>query len=109
MSNGEFKQYRHKTIRAFKVGRFQFKNFILRIPAGEAEEFEALVNQPNFPARDRNNIVAQNVQAIADSETPISARVVGAQQSTDVTSPKTNPATQPPESVTGMAGFMNKK
>jgi hypothetical protein len=76
------KQYKHKTIRRFRVGKFEFKNHKLTI---ESEEDQALFEKmvSDLPVRDSREIVIVNQEAIAASETKIGDTVVRGPMSAD--------------------------
>lgn len=82
--------FRHKQVRRFCIGEFEFKNFQLRI---EDEEkivlFKSYIEDPRFPQRDRINIVEVNEEAVAAAETPIGPQgILGTMQSTDILTAK---------------------
>lgn len=69
--------YKHKTIRRFRVGEFEFKNHILNIPEDKPEKiakFEELFQK--LPARDKNGITQIDEAALAALERPVGQRVV---------------------------------
>ncbi len=62
--------FRHKQVRRFKVGKFEFNNFTLRLDSEkEREEFLEIVQ--TLPARDSNQIVEVNEAAAAAAETSV--------------------------------------
>lgn len=62
--------FRHKTIRRFRIGGFEFKNFLLVIKdEKEADKFRKLMQ--DAPRRDSNSIVELDEQALANLERPV--------------------------------------
>jgi len=69
--------FKHKTIRRFRVGEFEFKNYILAIPENQPEKIEQFKKLfRGMPPRDRNGIVEINEEALAALERPVGQRVV---------------------------------
>lgn len=68
--NGKSYLFRHKQVRRFKVGKFEFNNFTLRLGTEkDREEFLEIVQ--SLPARDSNQIVEVNEAAAAAAETSV--------------------------------------
>lgn len=62
----------HKTIRRYRVGKFEFKDHYLRLTSPEArQEFLNILNERNFPKRDAIQIVEVNETARAQTEKPV--------------------------------------
>lgn len=82
--------FKHKSVRQFKFGQWHFKDHLLVIqdPADHERFLEEI---QTLPARDRNQIVEINERAVRELERPVSRSVRGAQQTTDINNPKTNP------------------
>lgn len=67
--------FRHKTIRRFKVGKFEFKNNQLRITdPDDAAEFEKILN--GLPPIESRDIVIVNEEAAAAAERPATSSAV---------------------------------
>ena len=65
-----FAAYKHRAVRHFKVGDFEFKNHILYLMSEEANErFLDVFEQ--LPERDRNEIVVYDFEAAKRVETPV--------------------------------------
>ena len=64
----KFYTFRHKTYRRFRVGRFEFKDHILKVNAADREEFLESVQDPKFPKREAINIVEVNEEASRNAE-----------------------------------------
>lgn len=80
--------YRHKSIKRFRVGRFEFKNaFLVTLGEEDDEEFKSLVEK--LPARDQNQIVQVNEESLRNSETPMT-RVIKGMAQTSGTVPATS-------------------
>lgn len=94
--------FRHKTIRRFKVGKFEFKNNLLSIPddnESDIELFHKFVSE--LPRREQVNIVEVNEAALKALEKPMTLGVRGAASTSDITAPKTNaPSTGASPSLT---------
>lgn len=107
--------FRHKTIRSFRVGKYQFKNNLLSIPDEiEAEKFRKLVGgDPDRGIRgirrvDQNNIVEIDEDAMRKLEKRVGQTVI---KGVDNTGRNLTPgvggiqrpvATQQPEAITGL-------
>lgn len=64
--------FMHKTIRRYRVGRFEFKNNYLRLNSAEdRQEFLDILNQSGFPKRDAIQIVEVNEEARAQTESSV--------------------------------------
>lgn len=68
------KTYKHKAIRHYTVGRFEFKNFICRVEDSDVAEFEALVQR--LPPMRARQIVIFDEDAAARVEQHIGSSVV---------------------------------
>ncbi len=81
---------RHRRIRNFKIGKFQFKNHLLKIRSEEEEkEFSELIAKA--PRLTQNSIVEINEEAMSSLEKPFQPAVRGAQPTSEITAGKTNP------------------
>lgn len=81
------RKFKHKTIRRFRVGEFEFEDFILNVESDEkAEEFIKIVK--TLPRRDALQIVEVNESAAADAEKSVvdsqDTIVRGAQTAADI-------------------------
>lgn len=88
--------YRHKTIRNFSIGQFEFQNHVLVVTGMRANEmFKKLL--ASTPPAERNNIVVWHPEVLSQLEKPIDYRpsgvVRGAQSVSTIQDPKVNPAT----------------
>lgn len=82
------KTYRHKTIRRFRVGKFEFKNHKLVIESEEDQKaFEEMI--AGLPPIDSQPIVIVNAEAAAAAEKPLVSPVVrGAMSADDILTAK---------------------
>lgn len=101
--------YRHRTIRNWSIGDFEFNNHILVCHgADERDRFVALLARA--PEVDRNQIVEWNPEVLKDLEKPVdytrSSTIRGAQSTGSITDPKTNPGG--PGRVDPLAAFRNR-
>jgi hypothetical protein len=84
----------HKSIRRFRVGKFEFKKNQLRLNAEEREEFLRILNEPGFPKAEAMQIVEVNEEAKAASERSVltnpqgSTVVRGAQNASEILTAK---------------------
>lgn len=64
--------FRHKTIRRYRIGRFEFKDNKLRIlTQRDLDDFYALMEDPNLPKIEKIDIVRVNEEAQAAAESTI--------------------------------------
>lgn len=103
--------FRHKAYRRFRVGRFEFKNNLLRLNAADRDEFLELVKDPKFPRMDALNIVEVNEEAARVAEVSVfdsppndaSTVVRGAMQAGDIKTAKDSQTSGAQQSKPGSA------
>ena len=79
--------YKHRRIKRFTVGKFEFFDHVLRV-FNEEDNDEFLRLHRGLVPQDRANIVILNLAALQAVETPISRTMTGAQSTGRIKDPK---------------------
>lgn len=94
--------FRHRTIRRFRIGRFEFKDNYLRIQSqDELEEFYRILEDPKLPRSEVVDIVKVNEEAVAAAESSI---VRGPMASADILTQKDGAAKSTETKATNTGG-----
>lgn len=97
--------FRHKTIRRFRIGRFEFKNNELRLQSQrDLDDFLALIDDPNLPKVETLDIVQVNEEAAAAVESTV---IRGAMGSKDILTQKSSSLETPTPTNPTEAGGIN--
>lgn len=96
--------FRHKTIRSYRLGKWQFKNNFLTI-ATDAEREQFLDNLSKFPNRITKDIVELNAEAMRNLESnPLKGRAIrGVQGTAQIPSPAKGSGASRPTAPQGPA------